>query len=208
MSSSVVKSDLKISYTYPLFALFNFIIGIIILLVSLKIDNLITVNSCTDKDLRNANVGIMLTSTILTCLSASYIGCFVRCKDCFAKNPKETSENKSVTGSPIFFNILSIVLGIVLIVFGSIIHGKSKNCKDVGTNSNYIWGLGLAITLSSFIILGISIFKDKSKKAKEASEAARRESEAARRESEESESEESEESEAPPPPPKTGGKNK
>jgi hypothetical protein len=144
--------------SYPLFALFNFIIGIIILLVSLKIDNLITINSCTDKDLRNANIGILLTSTILTCLSASYIGCFVRCKDCFSKNSK-TTETNSVTGSPIFFNILSILLGIILIIFGSIINSKGKNCKDVSSNSNYIWGLGLAITLISFALLSIRIYK-------------------------------------------------
>jgi NADH:ubiquinone oxidoreductase subunit 5 (subunit L)/multisubunit Na+/H+ antiporter MnhA subunit len=154
-----MATEKNISYGYPLFALFNFIVGIIILLVSLKIDNLITNNSCTDKDLRNANIGIMLTSTILTCLSASYIGCFIRCKDCFSKNSKKTTETNSVTASPIFFNVLSIILGIILIIFGSIINSKGKSCKDVSSNSNYIWGLGLTITSVSLVLLGINMFK-------------------------------------------------
>lgn len=154
-----MSTEKIISYAYPLFALFNFIVGLIILLVSLRIDNLITINSCTDKDLRNANIGIMLTSTILTCLSASYIGCFVRCKECFAKNAKETPEQKSVTGSPIFFNILSLILGIILIIFGSIINSKGKNCKNVSSNSNYIWGLGLTISIISLGVLSIGLYK-------------------------------------------------
>lgn len=152
-----VKTKL-VSYTnQTLFALINFIIGIIVLIISLGIDRQITENKCVDKDLRNANIGIMLTSTILTCLSASYIGCFMKCTDCFAKTPSPTGEETSVTGNAVFFNILSIILGIILIVFGSIIASKSKTCLKVKSHSTYIWGLGIFVCVVSLSILGIRL---------------------------------------------------
>lgn len=148
------------TYTFVIFAVFLIIIGIITLLISFNIDKTINDNQkdCTSKDLRNSNIGVMITSTVLVCLSASYIGCITRC-DC--KQLKNI--DKYVTGNPTYFSMLLMILGIVLIAFGSIISKNSDKCSDVKSKSKYIWGMGLFVLLISIVMIVLCFLKNKKK---------------------------------------------
>lgn len=148
------------TYTFVVFAVFLIIIGIITLSVSFNIDQSITNNQkdCTSKELRNANIGVMITSTIIICFSVSYIGCVTRC-DC--KQLKNIS--KYATGNPILFSISLIILGLVLIIFGTIISTNSKECSDVKSNSKYIWGMGTFVLLLGIVMITMSMLKNRKK---------------------------------------------
>jgi uncharacterized membrane protein len=126
------------------------ILGIIFLYLSNKIKNEIQANCASDK-LRNANLGVMISSVILITLSICYFIATTRC-DC--------GDLQTYT---LIYSSISFIIGIVMIVLGTVIASESKNnCETESSNS--IWQLGIVIVLVAGGAMSYDIYKDSQKK--------------------------------------------
>jgi len=126
------------------FMVFIGFLGFILTYASWSIGNKLNEKACTSSNLKNSNhaVGILGMTGIVSCIS--YFICVMRC----GCDEVSVSQN---TGLAIYGYISFIlVIGITIIVLGSIIDVESKGqCKEASKYSGIIWGIGVALVLFS-----------------------------------------------------------
>ena len=133
----MVKQDESINYNH-LFMIIIFFIGIVLFSVAWNIDEKLQNTQCTSTSLKTSNKLVLCIGTILILFSLSFFSCSVYCDKTFD------------TGPSLLIHIASIfVLGILLVIMGSIISTNSINtCVNSGSPTT-IWGLGIILVLIS-----------------------------------------------------------
>lgn len=133
----MVKQDESINYNH-LFMIIIFFIGIVLFSVAWNIDEKLQNTQCTSTSLKTSNKLVLCIGTILIVFSLSFFSCSVYCDKTFD------------TGPSLLIHIASIfVLGILLVIMGSIISTNSINtCVNSGSPTT-IWGLGIILVLIS-----------------------------------------------------------
>ena len=113
-----------------------FVIGLIITTTSWDIDSKLQDKNCTSSSLKTANKLALIIGVIFITSSLSFFGCSYKCQSV-------------MSGLNITVSLTSLlILGIILIVLGSIISSASTGaCVNDGSPIS-IWGLGLLIVLS------------------------------------------------------------
>jgi hypothetical protein len=132
------------------FMMIMFVLGIILLVFSSKIDKDIRNSTCMTSDkLVDANKGVFAISIVLIIGAISYGICKYRC-DC-----------ESVEGFDLFmYVIFSCALGVTIIALGAIMQGEAKKiCNSVVGDSQVIWGIGTGITCMSALYLGYQAYE-------------------------------------------------
>lgn len=155
-------SKRKFTYNTMLQIIFSVIvmlIGIITLLLSFKIHNQLIDNlkNCKNKNIHNSNAVIMILSTITISISVSYLLYIAKC-DC-----KPTNEFHSKINLSLLFPVILILLGIPILINGSIINSNSGNC-GLESTAKSIWGLGLFLILLGVLFLIYKLVMKKLKK--------------------------------------------
>jgi hypothetical protein len=128
-------------------------IMLIMAVVFLGLSNKVKQNlqsTCNSDKLRNANLGVMITSVVLLTASLSYFACTARC-DCGDLNTYT-----------LIYTTLSLTIGIIMIVLGTIIIDESKGTCE-SNNSGTIQKLGIVITILSAGAIGLEMY-NKTKK--------------------------------------------
>jgi len=116
-----------------------FIIGAVLTTVTWDIDAKIENTDCKSVNLKTANKLALIIGIIFLTSSLSFFGCSSRC------------ENVMSGYNIVTYIIILFLLGILLIVLGSIISASSiDSCANSGSIAS-IWGLGIAIVLSCII---------------------------------------------------------
>lgn len=131
----IVQIHKKVQYT-SIFMILIFIIGIILTIVSWDIDAKIQKLNCQSSSLKTSNKIVLCIGITFIVSSLSFYVCSTKC-------------GSVIRGYNYMFYILTmLLLGIALIVLGSIISSESSKpeCQNTG-NPSTIWGLGVIITL-------------------------------------------------------------
>ena len=117
-----------------------FIIGIILTVVAWDIDNKIEKLQCTSSSLKTSNKLVLTIGITFIVSSLSFYGCTMKCGD-------------NIKGVHYMVYLVALfILGIVLIVLGSIISSNSvKECANAGSPA-IIWTLGV------FMVLGTGLY--------------------------------------------------
>ena len=116
-----------------------FIIGAVLTTVTWDIDAKIESSDCKSVNLKTANKLALIIGIIFLTSSLSFFGCSSRC------------ENVMSGYNILTYIIVLLLLGILLIILGSIISASSiDSCSNSGSIAS-IWGLGVIIVLSCFI---------------------------------------------------------
>jgi hypothetical protein len=119
-----------------LFMAVIFIIGLIVTSASWDIDAKLQDTKCNSSSLKTANKLALVIGVIFITSSLSFFGCSSRCQSVMS--------GLNIT---IYISTL-LLLGIILIVLGSIISAASiDTCTNDG-NPISIWGLGVIIVLA------------------------------------------------------------
>jgi hypothetical protein len=124
-----------------------FIIGVILTIVSWDIDNKLQNVPCESSSLKTSNKLVLCIGITFIVSAMSFYGCSNKCSN-------------AIVGLHYTVYIIAIfLLGILLIVLGSIISAASTaECSNTG-NPASIWGLGVIMVLSS-ITYFYSQYKD------------------------------------------------
>jgi hypothetical protein len=131
-------TDINVTYNHVFMAII-FAIGAILTTVTWDIDAKIEDKNCSSTTLKTVNKLGLIIGVILMTSSISFFGCSYRCQN--------------VLGG---YNLATYIgtlcmLGIVLIILGTIISASSiDNCSNAGSPAS-IWGLGTIIVLSCII---------------------------------------------------------
>ena len=113
-----------------------FIIGMILTIVSWDIDTKLEDSLCKSKSLKTSNKIVLCIGMILMVSALSFYTCSTSCDSVIAGVHY------------IYYIILMFILGILLVVLGSIIASESSKVECINTGStSIIWGLGLIIVL-------------------------------------------------------------
>ena len=113
-----------------------FIIGIMLTIVSWDIDTKLEDSLCKSKSLKTSNKIVLCIGITLMVSALSFYSCSTSCDSVIAGVHY------------VYYIILMFILGIILIVLGSIISSESSKVECVNTASpSIIWGLGLIIVL-------------------------------------------------------------
>jgi hypothetical protein len=125
-----------------------FILGVILVVTSNKVDGSIQAG-CTSDKLRNANKGILVIGVVFMVSSVAYMICHSKC-NCGGSGSMDT---KMYVG-------FSLVLGIVLTVLGGIVKGQSDkaNC-DVKGEVSTVLGIGVIMIVLCSGYLGYEGYK-------------------------------------------------
>ena len=113
-----------------------FTIGAVLTTVSWDIESKLEDTTCTSSSLKTANKLALVIGIIFITSSLSFFGCSFNCQSV-------------MSGYSLGVYIMTLfLLGILLIVLGSIISSASiDNCMNTGSPAS-IWGLGLLIVLT------------------------------------------------------------
>ena len=130
-----------------IFMLLLFIFGIFLAVVYTNIDNAIRKMSNPDNDLQNANKAILVISIMFIVIGFSYLACHRSC-NCDLPN----------TSEPLFYVIFSGLLGIILIVLGSLIQAKSAGNDEIIKNSPILWISGVILALIGIIYIIYNVY--------------------------------------------------
>uniref|UniRef100_A0A6C0D0R4 Uncharacterized protein n=1 Tax=viral metagenome TaxID=1070528 RepID=A0A6C0D0R4_9ZZZZ len=125
-----------------IFMLLLFIFGIFLAIVYTNIDNVIRKMPNSNTDLQNANKAILVISVMFIVIGFSYLACHRSC-NCDLPN----------TSEPLFYVIFSALLGIILIVLGSLIQAKSGGNDEIVKNAPSLWISGVILALIGFIYI-------------------------------------------------------
>ena len=138
-----VQAHKEVQHTV-IFMIIIFIIGIILTVVSWDIDAKIQKLNCQSSSLKTSNKIVLCIGVTFIVSSLSFYVCSTKC-------------GSVIRGFNYMFYILTmLLLGIALIVLGSIISSESSKpeCQNSG-NPSTIWGLGVIITLLCLAFLFI-----------------------------------------------------
>jgi hypothetical protein len=127
-----------------------FVTGLFLTVHSLKIESSLDKANCKDVNLKRSNRAVMMIGITFIVSSISFTVCVNKC-EC---GPGGYSMN--------FYLISSLILGIILIVLGSIMidGSKNKNCSPAKGSSKIILFVGLLIFAST---TGYLYFENKDK---------------------------------------------
>lgn len=115
------------------------IVGIVTFFISWNTDKDLQTESCASTSIKTAN-------KLVLCLSTAMIICPILFWVGNCENPESIHYK--------WYIYMSLVLGILLLVLGSIIsHESTKNKCKVGSHPEWIWILGLIITIFSVGII-------------------------------------------------------
>lgn len=125
----------KTSTYTSIFMISIFIIGIILTVVGWDIDKKIEDKKCTSTALKTANKLIYTIGIVFIVSSLSFYACTFKCGD-------------NIQGvHHMVYLVMLFLLGILLIVLGSVVQANSKDeCANSG-NPTIIWTLGVIIVL-------------------------------------------------------------
>lgn len=124
-----------------IFMLLIFVIGLILTSISWDIDSKLQDTDCKSVNLKTSNKLVLIIGVIFITSSLSFYGCYSRC------------ENIMLGFNMLSYVMLLSLLGIVLIVLGSIISASSINSCQNNSYTESIWGLGLGIVLSCILYI-------------------------------------------------------
>lgn len=124
------------------------VIGLIFFYMASRVRSEIQAQCDSDK-IRNATTGVMITATILIMASISYFVCVSKCGSGCGD-----TEMYSMA-----YSSFALLLGIVMIVLGSIISAESKG-PCTATAAGGIWQLGVVIIIASLVSLYMDVSGD------------------------------------------------
>ena len=136
------------------FMLFIGFLGVLLTYASWSISAKLNEKTCTSSNLKNSNqaVNLLGLSGIISCVS--YFICVSR--SVCDKDTEDKSSGLAIYGYLSFV----LVIGIMIIVLGSIIEVESKKeCKGVSKYSGIIWGTGVGLVLFSLSFFGFNGYK-------------------------------------------------
>jgi uncharacterized membrane protein len=136
------------------FTVVVFLLGVWMLFSGFVIDNAINTNKCVDKDLRNTNMAVIVSSSMLIAVSASYLSCVTIC-NCGAGSGKITM----ALNNPTVFSMMCVLVGVFLIICGSIISAKGSGCNTVQKHATSIWIPGIIVCLIGIGRMGMHFYK-------------------------------------------------
>jgi hypothetical protein len=125
-------------------------LGIWLLISCFAIDNEISKTNCKDKNLRNANMASVVTSSMLIAISLSFFACSMAC-DC-------SGTSNLLISNPYLFCSALLILGVMLIVYGSVISSKGSKCGSVDKYAQIIWISGILITTVGGVAAGSKFY--------------------------------------------------
>jgi hypothetical protein len=130
-----------------IFMLVLFVFGVMLVSIAGLIDKNVDV-SCSSTKLKNANRGVLIIGVTFIVSSLSFVVCRVRC-DC-----------GPASGFPLMiYSIFNLVIGLILLVLGSVIHSQSSDKCDIVEYAMVVWGVATIMVVGSLIHLGM-IFSD------------------------------------------------
>lgn len=136
-----------------IFMFMIFVIGIVLTYSSWNIDSNLESKTCTDVSLKRSNKGVFVIGISFIVSALSFAIC---------EHSKGSSGGGFEPGMGVY-SIFLLLLGIVLVVLGSIISSKSKGaCKDAKSYSKTIWLMGVLMVLMSGSYIGMQIYGAKS----------------------------------------------
>lgn len=136
------------------FMIFIGFLGFILTYASWNIGNKLNKKACLSSDLKNSNhvVGVLGMTGIVSFIS--YFICVLRC------GCDKTSSYQS-SGLGIYGYLFFVfVIGITVIVLGSIIEKESKGeCKQASKYTGMIWGTGVCLVIFSTSFFGFKAYE-------------------------------------------------
>jgi len=147
---NILHGNQKKQLTYTnIFRISIFLIGLILFIVAWDIDNKLQKSPCISTSLKTCNKIVLSIGLIFMSTSASFAICSSKCSN-------------SIYGysAKVYLGSMA-VLGITLIILGSIISANSTGlCKDSG-NPTIIWGLGALLLVICVIYFYSEYYKKK-----------------------------------------------
>lgn len=155
MSNKALNIELK------LLSLGVLSLGIVNLAAAIKIDSYLAENpnKCTNSDLRRSNSALLVTSSFLVALSLSYLTCSYSCD----KGSNSLFARIFAKYNPYTYGVLISCISVVLLVYGSIIYDKSKNCESIKHSVGIVFGSSL-ISLIIALLMILLMYLNKNKK--------------------------------------------
>ncbi len=125
------------------FMSFVVLLGLLMIVVSGRIDSAIGVN-CKSVNLVRANKAVSSIGLIVTTFMLTMMSCLYKC-DC---SKQLSSGGRLISNINMMYSAVLTVLGIVLVVLGSIIRSevKKQGCSEAKKSSNAILSLGVLLT--------------------------------------------------------------
>lgn len=130
-----------------LFFIGVFILGVILVITSQRVDNAIK-STCTSTKLRNSNKGILVIGMIFVVSSISYLSCHATCK-CGDIGGLDTK----------IYLAFCMALGIILTVLSGIISSESSGNCDVKGNTTAVLIIGIMMIIGCPVYFAFSMYK-------------------------------------------------
>ena len=124
-----------------------FLMGLVLSILSSMIDQ--ESFKCGNKNLSNANKGILVLAVLSMAIPIMFLLCNWRC-NC-------TIQSMSLA----YFSIFFLLLGSTLVGLGATISMNAGNCNKVVGPSTGIWVIGTIFMIMALIQLGITVSKHK-----------------------------------------------
>ena len=136
ISSKICMQNMDMNYNHIFMTILLFI-GLILIGISWNIDSNLSTTNCKSYSLKTANKFVMIIGVMFFTSSICFFGCTSKCSTVI----KEFN---------FMIYVLSMfVLGVILIILGSIISAQSNSVAECSTaDATSIWVLGLLIVLT------------------------------------------------------------
>jgi asparagine N-glycosylation enzyme membrane subunit Stt3 len=123
------------------FMVIIFIIGIILFIVSWNIESDLESKQCTNSDLKTSVKIVLCISIVLIVSSISFFIC--------------SSSKKSPNFGLSFYLATMFILGVTLLVLGTVIDSNSTGTCSTSSNASNIWGIGISLIVVCAMFLYI-----------------------------------------------------
>jgi len=140
-------------YLNIIFTILIEILGWILIITNFKIDHIYQDNNMTNKTIQNCNKGILMLASAFILLPLIFW---------YAMLMGDCSKITHIGGIEMYAVFIAL-LGITLIVLGSLISTNAGNIQGIKNNSTMIWVLGLIMLFISLGYGGIQIWQWKKK---------------------------------------------